>query len=121
MNLDEKIKKYFELKQEIERLDAEKEELSESIKAMVGIFPDQAYTTPDGYSAKVVSKTNYKYADETAIINYFNNKKLGDIYLIRKIDTSKLNKELKTHGVLYNDLSNYIVESISDSLTVKEN
>ena len=120
MNLDEKIKRYFELKDEIAVLETEKDQLSEDIKAMVGVFPDQSYTTPDGYSAKVVGKTTYKYVDETAIINYLNDKNLTDNYMVKKFDTTKINKELKNHGILFNDLKPYITEILTESLTVKQ-
>lgn len=119
MNLDEKIKRYFELKDEIAVLETEKDQLSESIKAMIGVFPDQAYTTPDGYSAKLIEKTTYKYNDETAIIKYLNDKNLADTYMVKKFDTTKINKELKNHGILFNDLKEYISEVLTESLTVK--
>lgn len=119
MNLDEKIKKYFELKEEIEKLESQKEELSNSIKTMIAIFPEQSYTTPEGYSAKVVTKTNYKYVDETAILNYLDKKKLTEMYVVRKLDTTKINKELKNHGLLFKDLKDYINENLVESLTIK--
>lgn len=83
--------------------------------------PDKKYEDNEGYSAKSISKITYKYTDETGIIDYLTRKGLSDIYLIKKIDTTKLNKELKNEGELYKAVDKFVCKNISESLEVKFN
>lgn len=119
MNIDEKIKKYYEIKSQIEELITLKDSIGEEIKKVVLNAPDKKYKSSDGYLAKCVTRITYKYTDESAIINSITKKGLSDIYMTKKIDSTKLNKELKNKGELYNNLKSYINENITDSLEIK--
>lgn len=118
--IDEKIKEYFELKNQIDELTKKKDELASSLKEELQAYPEGKLTEDGRYKAKIVSRTTYKYTDETAIINYLTQRGLSEIYITKKIDTTKFNKELKNKGVLYEALKNSIVENTSDSLTVDD-
>lgn len=119
--MDDKIRDYYRLKEEIEMLTAKKDLLGNAIKKDMEKYPD-GYTTKDGrYKVKIVPKTMIKYRDESAIIEYLNSKGLSDNYVIKKLDTTKLNKELKNRGLLYEAVKNNISESIIESLSVDRN
>lgn len=117
--INEKIKAYYELKNKIDELTKEKEQLGEEIKDMLSQEPNKTWEG-DGLKAKLVERVTYKYTDETAILSYLTQKGLSDVYLTKKIDSTKLNKELKNKGQLYEALKPSFVESVSDSLTVQE-
>lgn len=121
MILDEKLKKYYEIKRQIEDLTSLKESLGLEIKGLVINQPDKKYENAEGYSAKSVTRTTYKYLDETAIIDYITKKGLSDIYMTKKVDSTKLNKELKNEGELYTALKPYVGKIVSDTLEVKLN
>ena len=119
--LDEKIKRFYDLKKQIEDLTILKESLSDEIKNLIINEPDKKYENSDGYLVKCISRITYKYADETGIVDYLTKKGLSDIYMTKKIDSTKLNKELKNEGELYKALKNYIVKNVSESLEIKLN
>ena len=118
--MDELIKQYIELKTQEEEIKAKKDVLSNQIKELLEKEPDMKYSTSD-YVAKLIEKTNFSYNDETAIINYITAKGLSDIYLTKKINTSKLNSELKNKGSLYNATKQYLTENIVKALDVRAN
>lgn len=121
MLLQEKVKRYYEIKKQIDDLTSLKDSLGEEIKDMLVNEPDKKYEDNEGYSAKSINRITYKYNDETGIIDYLTRKGLSDIYLVKKIDTTKLNKELKNEGELYKALDKFISKNISESLEVKFN
>lgn len=116
MTLDEKIKKAYEVKVQIESLKEEFKNLNKEIKEAV----DGTYDSPDGYSAKVTNRVNFEYNDEFSILNYIKSKGLSSNFLEEKIDKTKLNSELKNKGQLFNALQRYITESIDKSLTLSK-
>ena len=118
--LEEKIKEYFELKNNIDKMVEHKEALGAEIKGLLSNEPDQTYTTAGGLKATVVNSTTFKYDDKTAIIEYLTKKGLGDIYLTKDISTKKLNAELKNEGMLYENLKTYLTKTVTESLKVTE-
>lgn len=118
--LEEDVKKYIELKEQIEKLSAEKDILSNSIKEALDKIASHSYTTADNRTVKIVSRTTYTYLDEAAIMQYVILKGLGDVYVMKKIDTKRLNKELKSKGKLFEGIKPYVSENISYSLNVED-
>ena len=121
MSLQEKVKRYYEIKKQIDDLTSLKDSIGEEIKDMLVNELDKKYEDNEGYSAKSINRITYKYNDETGIIDYLTRKGLSDIYLVKKIDTTKLNKELKNEGELYKALDKFVSKNISESLEVKFN
>lgn len=121
MTLNENIKKYYEIKKQIEELTNLKDSIGEEIKKSLLNMPDKKYENDEGYLAKSTDRVTYKYNDETGIIDYLTRKGLADIYLAKKIDTTKLNKELKSEGELYKALDKFVTKNITESLEVKFN
>lgn len=117
--LDWLLEQYLEVKKQEEEIAAKKEKLASEIKSYLENEPNMKYESANTRAA-LVEKVNFKYTDETAIFNYLNSNKLNDVYTIKKIDTTKFNKELKTKGILYNHLKNYITESVTTALNVSE-
>lgn len=118
MDLETKIKKFYDLKALIEQLTDEKDKLAQNIKEDLEKEVDHKFETEDGYNAKLTEKTNFTYLDEGAIFNYIISKGLSDVYISKKIDTVKLNKELKTEGYLYEAIKPYLTKTVSNSLSV---
>lgn len=121
MSLQEKVKRYYEIKKQIDDLTSLKDSLGEEIKDLLVNEPDKKYEDNEGYSARSTNRITYKYNDETGIIDYLTRKGLADIYLAKKIDTTKLNKELKNEGELYKALDKFVTKNITESLEVKFN
>ena len=116
--LNELIKEFLEINHQEEELKAKKDELSAQIKALLEKEPNEKFVGSNG-SAKLVSKTTFTYNDETAIMNYIISKGFSDVYLTKKINTTKFNSELKTKGALYDATKSYFTENVSKSLEVK--
>lgn len=116
--MDELIEQYMELKAQEEEIKNKKEVLANQIKELLEKEPKMKYETNE-YVAKLVERTNFSYLDETAIINYITSKGLSDIYLTKKINTSKLNSELKNKGSLYNATKQYLTESVVKALDIR--
>ena len=112
--LDNLIKEFIELKEQEKQLAERKKDLTEKIKSMI---PSGKYEK-DGLKVQVVKSTTFKYDDQTAIINYLTQKGLSDVYIVKSIDTKKLNAELKNEGALYNALKPYTTKTITESLRI---
>lgn len=115
--LAEKVEEFYALKTELEELEHKKEQLGLEIKALLQEEPDLTFEC-DGYKATLVPRTTFTYQDETSILTYLIQKGLGEVYLTKKINTTKLNKELKTGGQLYESLKNYVTKTVSNQLNV---
>lgn len=118
--LDEKIKEFYELKTQVDQLNERKDALNKEIKELMIQNGIDTYSNEE-LNSKLVYKTNFKYLDEVGIINYLTQKGLSNIYMVNKIDTTKLNKELKAKGQLFESLKNYINKEESATLTVNKN
>ena len=117
--LDELLQQYMDIKKQEDELATKKESLSTEIRTLLEKEPKMKYEGASN-KASLIEKILYKYEDEAAIINYLNCNKLNEIYIVKKIDTSKFNKELKSKGTLYNHLKRYISESKTLALSVSE-
>ena len=116
--LDNLIKEFKQVQDEIDSLEKRKEELSTQLKSLI----EEKYVTKDGkYVATIVEKSTFKYNDEKAIIDYLTKNNLNDIYLTTKINTTKFNKELKEKGKIFENVKPYITETLTEALTVKTN
>lgn len=113
------LEEFMEIKKQEDILAAKKEIVSKEIKNLLEKEPKMKYEGTKN-KASLVEKVTYKYSDEIGIISYLTMKGLRDSYTTNKIDTSKLNAELKNKGVLYNDIKKYIVENKTLALTVSE-
>lgn len=69
-------------------------------------------------SAQLVFKSNIKYSDELSIINFCKNNGYGQ-FIVEKVNTTALNKELKKGGRLTESLDPFFNESTTKVLTVK--
>lgn len=116
--LDSLLDAYLEVKRQEDELSIRKNDLADKIKNLLENEPKGKYESSNGIKATLVEKTIFKYVDETAIINYITKKGLKDIFLVKKIDTTKFNNELKTKGSLFEDVKSYVAESKQKSLTV---
>lgn len=114
----DKIKEFYALKKHIEELTKQKDKLGEEIKEFLKSQDDMIYFDDNGYIAKIVTKTIFKYSNEKAIVDYLDKSNLADIYVTRKVNVSKLNDELKVGGKLYEDLRGFTTENKVDSLIV---
>ena len=118
MTLDEKISNYIRLQNEQEELKTKAEELKVAIIEEMekqGIVS----TEVDNYGVNLSVRETIKYSDEPAIIRYCESNGLTN-YIVKKVNTTSLNKELKKKNSLTEDLASYYVTTQSKVLTVKE-
>lgn len=118
-NLEININNYKKIQDQIDSLEAQKNELkTQIIEEMTsnGLFN---LSTEDGISAKIVDKQNFKYLDELAIMKYL--KENGyDQFIKQSIDTTNMNKELKKSSLLAENLKNLYSVTTNKTLMVKE-
>lgn len=116
MTLNENLERYAQLQQEVEERKVEMESLREEIIKQMN---EQGITSQDTGTVlgKIINRTSFKYTDEVAVINYLRSRRLNN-FLTSKVNTSAMNKELKGHGSLYEDLKPYCVENNIVSLSV---
>lgn len=115
--LEEMLKEYLEIKKQEDEITAKKAELGAKIKEELKKLPNRKYDE-NGIKASVTDKVTFKYNDEAAIVNYIIQKGLSDIYLNKKIDTTKFNNELKKEGLLLENVKNFVTKNTTESLTV---
>lgn len=117
--LDKKIKEFYELKIQLDELNKRKDMLTEEIKSLMIQNGIDDYNNNE-LCSKLTYKTTFKYKDEVGIINYLTQKGLASTYMSNKIDTTKLNKELKNKGQLFESLKNYIIKEENPSLSISK-
>lgn len=117
--LESLLEQFLEIKRQEEALAEKKEVLSNQIKLLLEKEPNMKYKGANS-KASLVEKITYKYNDEIGIISYLTMKGIKDIYTTSKINTTKLNTELKNKGILYENIKNYITENKTMSLSVSE-
>lgn len=115
--LDSMLEQYQNIKTREEEIKKEKEELGNKIKELLKHNENNKYEG-NLYKANLVNKTTFKYNDVSGLMQYVVSKGLSDLYLVKEINTTKLNKDLKQKGKLYEDVKGYITEQITESLTV---
>ena len=119
MDLNEKIdllKEYQEKAEELKnKMDTLKAEIIENMEENYLV----SVNTPSGYKASLVYKDNIKYSDEPAIIKYCEENNLNN-YIIKKVNVTALNKDLKKSSTLHESLKSYYTVSKTKVLTIKE-
>ena len=116
--INENIRKYFELQAQ---MDAIKEEMATLKDSIVGDMDAQGVNTyeVDDIKAQVINKDTFKYNDELGMIAYLKSNGL-DKFVVEKIDTTSLNKELKKGLSLSESLKTMYTKTTSPSLTIKK-
>lgn len=117
MSLNENLERYYQLQKEVEEREEEmKSPKEETVKEMeIEGISSQNTGLVEG---KIINKASFKYTDEIAILNYLRSHRLND-FISTKVNTTAMNKELKSKGALYEDLKNYCSENSSITLSVK--
>ena len=115
--LNTSVKEYLALQEELETIKAKMAELKTEI---VNDMEEAGLSTfeVDNVKAQVVSKETIKYTDELAIIKYLEDNGL-DRFIVKKIDATSMNKELKKSSTLNESLNSYVARTTAPSLIVK--
>lgn len=114
--LDENIKKYAELQAEIERLTNETKALKQTILDEMGMY--SSVSTKEGFIASISKRDTIKYNDELGIIRYLEENNLNQ-FVVKKVDSTNLNKELKKSTSLNESLKSMYTTTTTIALTVK--
>lgn len=117
MTLNEKLEIYYQLQKETEEREEEMKSLKEEIVKEMEVEGITSQNT-GLVEGKIINKTSFKYTDEVAILNYLRSHRLNN-FISNKVNTTVMNKELKSKGALYEDLKNYCSENSSVTLSVK--
>ena len=115
--LESKVKTYLEKQQLVESLKAELAALKDEIVDEMNNEGLNNYSI-DNVKAQIVNKETIKYNDELAIINYLKTNGLSRL-VVEKIDTTSMNKELKSSASLNESLSQHITRTTAPTLIVK--
>ena len=115
--LNENIKKYVELQEQLEVLKEQMETLKATITEEMG--SETKVETPDGFVAQLVKKETFKYIDETSMITYLKSKGLNQ-FIIEKVNTTPMNNELKKGMLLTEELKPLYTKTTSYSFSVKK-
>ena len=117
MSLNENLERYYQLQNEMSKIDEEMKSLKEEIVKEMEVLGVNSQNT-GLVEGKIVNKQTFKYTDEVAIINYLRSHRLNN-FISTKVNTTSMNKELKNKGALYEDLKSYCTENNSITLSVK--
>ena len=116
--LENKVKAYLEKQQLVESLKAELASLKDEIVDEMNNEGLNVYASDD-VKAQIVNRETIKYNDELAIIDYLKNNGLSRL-VVEKIDTTTMNKELKSSASLNESLSQHITRTTAPTLIVKQ-
>lgn len=116
--LENNIKTYAELQEQKELLESQLSDLKIKIIEAMSENGEVMTETSDGLVAKIIKRDTYKYVDETQMISYLKTNNLLQ-FLTEKINTTTMNKELKSKSALSEELKNYYTHTVQDALTVK--
>lgn len=118
--LDQLLVQYNALQEQEVSIKSQKDQLKEEIFSWLSAMGKKDYLTEDGTIKGITAfRTNVKYDDELAIIDYL--KKNGmEVYLKTTIDTTNFNKTLKSSQSLQESLSGKFSMVESPTLTVKK-
>ena len=115
--LDTSVKEYLALQEEMEAIKTKMAELKATIVEEMDTAGVSTYQVDD-VKAQVVNKEIIKYTDELAMIKYLEANGL-DKFIVKKVDTTTMNKELKKSATLNESLNSYVSKSIAPTLIVK--
>lgn len=118
--IEEDINSFLELRAKIDELTKQKDILADKIKQALVSEPNNKYVSKTGIKVTLVSSTTFKYTDENAIINYLNKQGTAGMYITKKLDTTKLNKELRLEGSLYENVKAFVNKITTESLKVTD-
>ncbi len=117
--LEQKIKEYFETNKVYKELEKRVKTLSSEIKEELTQLGIDKESTTNGFDVLLVEKVSYDYPDEIALRSYLKENGLSD-YILEKIDSTKLNKDIKDSKSLAKKLNTLAVKTTTISLSVKE-
>jgi hypothetical protein len=117
--LNENVKKYLELKKQADKIKEELDSLKDSIVEEMNSQNQTTFSTEDGITAKMISKITFDYQDEPAMIKWLEDNGQTS-FIIKKVNTTSLNKELKTSTLLTEGLNSMYVKKSSVSLIVSQ-
>lgn len=120
MTLDELFRLYDKIQKEEEELKKTKDMVKDQIVTLMGAAEIASYRTSDGIEGKLVKRTNIKYLDEVGIMDYLKMRGMSQ-FIKSSIDTTNLNKQLKSSNLLKEGLSGKYQEVESLALSVKSN
>lgn len=109
------VEEYNDIQKKIKELTERKNELNESIKKALLDAGISKTETPQGTQVTLTTKVSLKY-DEVSTLKYLKENGLTQ-YIVEKIDTTKLNKELKESKTLNESIQPN--QDVTYSLTVK--
>lgn len=117
-NLNEQIERYFELQRQADEIKNQLEEIKSQLVEEFNAEGINSYST-ENVTATLTPKTTFKYNDEPAMIKYLKENGMGQ-YVIEKIDSTRLNKILKSSVSLNESLRPQFTMNTSYALSVKE-
>lgn len=117
--LKENVKKYLELKKLADKVKNEMDELKPLIINDIDALKQTTFTTEEGITAKLITKVTVKYNDEPAMIEWLEKKNMNS-YITKSINSTLLNKELKTSTMLNEGLGSMITKKSSITLSVED-
>ena len=115
--LDTSVKEYLALQEELETIKAKMAELKTEIVNDMDAAGLSTYEVDD-VKAQVVNKETIKYTEELALIKYLEDNGFGR-FVVKKVDTTSMNKELKKSTTLNESLSDYVARTTAPTLIVK--
>ena len=116
MTLDEQINAYLELATKKDEIEAQMATLREGI---IGNMGDEKTHSTGSAVATLVARETIKYPDEHAVVEILKAKGLTQ-YVVEKVVTTALNKEIKKGGTLTEALNGLYTTTSSYNLVVKE-
>lgn len=136
MNLTESINQSYELRQEIKKLEEQeaeiksKKELLQSELDLVdsGLLEEikklgKEEVEADGLFLNHFKRVNIGYSDESEVLKYLKENGFSKLFktkVTESLDKNAIKKELKTNNSLQEALSKYIVEKLSEYVTVTD-
>jgi hypothetical protein len=117
--LNENVKKYLELKKQADKIKEELDSLKDFIVEEMNSQNQTTFSTEDGITAKMISKITFDYQDEPAMIKWLEDNGQTS-FIVKKVNTTSLNKELKTSTLLTEGLNSMYVKKSSVSLIVSQ-
>lgn len=117
-DLNQLIKEYQSVCNELKLIQAQKDSLAEEIKDLLQDKIGKTFTTEEGVKASVVEQTRFTYDDNVALISYLTKNGLKATYITETIDTKKFNAELKKSSTLYDNVKSFVTKNVTETLKV---
>lgn len=112
------IDNYNSLQTQIKELEEQLSTLKESIMTYMNDNNVTKLTSDNGVTASIVNKETFKYTDEHQLITTLKAMGLNQ-YIVEKINTSVMNKDLKASQSLNESLSSLYTKTSSQAFSVK--